>query len=82
MTLNHLSASILHMTVTSLVTIVVVPYTGKIITNWCLWCAFERGEHFLQNGILDFVFKLSQSCYKVRIYTQTKTDFSERALRT
>jgi len=33
--------------------------TGKIIKNGP--CVLERGENLLQNGILDFVFKLSQS---------------------
>jgi len=35
---------------------VVALRTGKIIKN-----VFERGEHSLQNGILNFVFKSSQS---------------------
>jgi len=43
------------MTVTSLVS-VVAHRTGKIIKNG----VFDRGEHFLQNGILHFVFQLSQ----------------------
>jgi len=48
--------SILHIRVTSLVA-VVAPRTGKIIKDG----VFERGENFLQNGILHFVFRSSQS---------------------
>jgi len=36
----------------------VAPRTGKINKNDLV---FERGENFIQNGILHFVFKLSQS---------------------
>jgi len=39
---------------------VVTPRTGKIIKN-SLGGVFERGEHLLQNSILHFTFKLSQS---------------------
>jgi len=70
--------SILHMTVTSLV-VVVAPRTGK--TKWL--SVFERGEDVLQNGILYFVFKLSQSsesCYKFRKLHRRITDFSGRGL--
>jgi len=35
------------------------PRTGKIIKNGLR--VFEREENLLQNGILHFVFKLSQS---------------------
>jgi len=46
------------MRVTSLVA-VVASHTGRI------WKkpppCFERGQHLLQNGILNFVFRLSQS---------------------
>jgi len=38
---------------------VVTPRTGKIIKNSL--GVFERGEHLLQNSILHFTFKLSQS---------------------
>jgi len=37
----------------------VVPRKGKIIKND--FSVFERGENFIQNGILHFLFKLSQS---------------------
>jgi len=47
----------IHMRVTSLVA-VVAPRTGKIVKNSRV---FERGEDFLQNGVLHFVFRLSQS---------------------
>jgi len=43
------------MTVTSLV-VVVALRVGKIMKS-----LFERGEHLLQNGVLHFVFKLSQA---------------------
>jgi len=69
--------SIPHMTVTSLVS-VVAHRTGKIIKNG----VFDRGEHFLQNGILHFVFQLSQSSeivYKVRIYADEKLTYLKRA---
>jgi len=46
------------MTPTSLVADVVL-ITGKIIKNGL--GVFERGENLLQNGLLHFVFKLSQS---------------------
>jgi len=46
------------MTPTSLAA-AVVPRTCKIIQNGLR--VFERGENLLQNGILQFVFKLSQS---------------------
>jgi len=46
------------MTVTSLAA-VVTPRTGKIIRN--KFGVFERGENLLQNGILPFVYRLSQS---------------------
>jgi len=55
------------MTPTSLAA-VVAPRTGKIIKNGLR--VFQSGENMLQNGILYFAFKLSQSsgsCYKVRI---------------
>jgi len=44
---------------------VVAPRTGKIIKN--VLRVFIRGGNLLQNGMLHFAFKLSQSCYKVRI---------------
>jgi len=37
----------------------IAPRKGKIIKNDS--CVFERGENLLQNCILRFVFKLSQS---------------------
>jgi len=46
------------MTVTSLVA-VVPPRIGKIIKDGP--SVFEREENLLQNGVLHFVFKLSQS---------------------
>jgi len=55
--------SILHMMVTSLV-VVVAPRTVKIIKN------IERGEIFLQNGILTLQLgsvNRQKSCFKVRI---------------
>jgi len=60
------------MTPTSLV-VAVVPRTCKIIKNGCV---LESGEDLLQNVILHFVFKLSQSSETVL----RKTDFSERGL--
>jgi len=54
---------ILYMRVTSLV-VVVAPRTGKIVKNDLH--VFER-EHLLQNGMLYFVFRFSQSRWKVRI---------------
>jgi len=50
--------SILHMRVTSFVA-VVAPSIGKIIKNGLR--VFEKGEHLLQNGILHFVLRFSQS---------------------
>jgi len=50
--------SILHMSLTSLV-VVVAPRTGKIVKNDLR--VFEGGENLLQNGILHFVFRFSQS---------------------
>jgi len=46
------------MTATSLVA-VGASYTGKIIKNSLN--VFEREENLLQNGVLHFVFRLSQS---------------------
>jgi len=46
------------MKATSLVAVVALP-TSKIIKNG--FRVFERGENLLQNGILHFVLKLSQS---------------------
>jgi len=51
-----------YMTLTSLAT-AVAPRTGKIIKNDLHvndLHVFKRGENLLQNGILYFVFKLSQ----------------------
>jgi len=62
------------MTPMSLVTDV-APRVDKINKNGL--SVFERGDNLLQNGILHFVFKLSQSSDKVR-----KTNFSERDLGT
>jgi len=47
---------ILHMRMTSLA-VAVVPHTGRISQNHRL---FERGQKFLQNGIPNFAFTLSQ----------------------
>jgi len=58
----------------SLVT-AIAPCTGKIIKN-----AFERGDNCLQNGILHFVFMLSQSSEIVLQRHIRKSDFSERGL--
>jgi len=49
--------NILHITLTSLLA-VVVPRAGKIIKNGL--SVFGRGEILLQHGILHFVFRLSQ----------------------
>jgi len=46
------------MRVTSLAAVVASP-TGKIIENGL--DVFERGENLLQNGVLHFVLRLSQS---------------------
>jgi len=57
---------------TSLV-LAVAPCTGKIIKNGL--SVFERGETFLQNGILHFVFRLSQLseiCVGMSEFMQTK----------
>jgi len=44
------------------------PHTGKIIKNLVF---FERGENLLQNGIPNFVFRLSQlSGMAMEIYTR------------
>jgi len=45
---------------------------GKIIKNGLN--VFERGENLLQNGILQFVFRVSQSIVRNRAFTQTKNE--------
>jgi len=50
--------SILHISVTSNV-VVVAPGTGQIVKNGLH--VFDRGENLLQNGMLHFVFRFSQS---------------------
>jgi len=60
-------------TPTSLVA-AVAPRTGKINKN---------GENLLQNGILHFAFKLTQSSeivFQSKNFHRGKTDFSERSL--
>jgi len=42
-----------------LLAVAVVSHTGKIIQNGL--SVFEREENWLQNGILDFAFRQSQS---------------------
>jgi len=62
-----------HVTVTSLEA-AVAPRTGKIIKNGL--SVFERLENLLQDGILHFVFRLSQkSRWKARIYADEKPTF-------
>jgi len=65
----------------TLLVAVVVPCTGKIIKNGLR--VFERGENLLQNSILHFVFKFSQSS-EIMLQSQNlsrqKTDFSKMDL--
>jgi len=69
--------NVLDMTVASLVA-VVAPHTGKIIKNGLN--VFERGENLQRNGILHFVFRLSQSSESaLKVYLDEKLTFLKRA---
>jgi len=64
--------NILDMTVASLVAVVAPP--GKIIKNGLN--VFERGENLQRNGILHFVFRLSQSSESaLKVYLDEKLTF-------
>jgi len=56
---------------------VVAPQQGKSSKMASVF--FERGKNLSQNGILNFIFTLNQSCHKVRIYTDEKVIFLKGA---
>jgi len=51
---------------------------GKIIKNGLN--VFERGENLLQNGISQFVFRVSQSILRNRAFAQTKNEKTNEKL--
>jgi len=58
----------------------IAPRSGKIIKNGLR--VFERGENLLQNGILHFVFNLSQSSEIVLQFKQAKKGLFRKGLGT